>query len=223
MTDDDPTTDRAGDRRAGRLGDRTVAGRLLGQRLGARRPGTLVAGLPRGGAVVAAEVARALGAPLDVVVVRKLGVPWQPELAFGAVGEDGVRVLVPDVVAHVPAEQVEEVTTRERAEVARRARLWRGGRPHQVTGRDVVLVDDGIATGATAEAAVRVVRARGAAHLVLAVPVVARGTAERLRGLVDELVTLHEPTALGSVGCWYDDFTQVDDDTVRALLSGQDR
>lgn len=207
-----------------RLRDRVHAGRLLGERLATapQQPGTLVAGLPRGGVVVAAEVARALSAPLDVVVVRKLGVPWHPELAFGAVGEDDVRVLVPEVVGRVDEEQVEQVSARERAEVARRARAWRGVRPQPVAGRSVVLVDDGIATGATAEAAVQVLRARGVEHLVLAVPVVVRSTAARLRGLVEELVALHEPTALGAVGAWYDDFTQVDDDTVRALLADRE-
>jgi putative phosphoribosyl transferase len=208
--------------------DRGHAGDLLAALLrdhlaehlhGAGPGGTVVVALPRGGVAVAAPVAHALAVPLDVVVVRKLGVPWQPEVAVGAVGEGGVRVLNPDVVDLVSAADLEAMTRTEQAEVAARVAAWRGRRTgHEVAGRTVVLVDDGIATGATARAAVQVLRASGAARIVLAIPVVAQDTAERLRPLVDDLVALVEPAELWSVGAWYDDFTQVDDSQVRALL-----
>ncbi|MGJ7439741.1 phosphoribosyltransferase [Aquipuribacter sp. MA13-6] len=209
-------------RRPGRWRDRAHAGALLAERLVhtvGPEDDVVVVGLPRGGVVVAAPVARALRAPLDVVVVRKLGVPWQPEVAFGAVGEGGVEVLNPDVVAAVPADQVDAVRAREQAEVDRRARAWRGaGTGPDLGGRTVVVVDDGVATGATARAAVQVLRARGVARLVLATPVVARGTAAWLRRELDDLVALREPGDLGSVGAWFDDFTQVPEAEVRSLL-----
>lgn len=179
----------------------------------------VVAGLPRGGVPVAAEVARELGAPLDVVVVRKLGVPWQPELALGAVGEGGVRVLNPEIARLVPTEDVEALTRRASAEVDRRVAAWRGPHaPHGLEGRTVVLVDDGIATGATVRAAIAVLRASGAARIVLAVPVAAKDVVARLRPLVDDLVCLSEPVELYAVGAWYADFRQVDDAEVRQLL-----
>lgn len=208
--------------------DRAHAGDLLARRLsedrGTRLGGddlshVVVVGLPRGGVAVAAPVAHALAVPLDVVVVRKLGVPWQPEVAAGAVGEGGVRVLNPDVVGLLSTADLEAGTRTEQAEVAARVAAWRGRRTgNEVAGRTVVLVDDGIATGATARAAVQVLRALGAARIVLAVPVVARDTAEQLRPLVDDLVALVEPEELWAVGAWYDDFTQVDDAQVRTML-----
>jgi putative phosphoribosyl transferase len=179
----------------------------------------VVCGLPRGGVPVAAEVAAVLEAPLDVVVVRKLGLPWQPELAIGAVGEGGVRAVNPDVAGLVAPQVVERLATAETAEVERRVRAWRGSGPgHALRGRTVVLVDDGIATGATVRAAVSVLRAAGVRSVVLAVPVAVQQVAERLRREVDQLVCLAEPGELGSVGSWYVDFDQVTDDEVRLLL-----
>ncbi|MFJ8789856.1 phosphoribosyltransferase family protein [Streptomyces sp. NPDC102462] len=205
-----------------RFEDRTDAGRRLARRLEPLR-GTdvIVLGLPRGGVPVAYEVARELAAPLDVLVVRKLGVPWQPELGFGAIGEGDVRVLNDDVVADTglgPGE-LTAVEESERAELERRLHRYRAGRdPVPVPGRTVVIVDDGVATGATAEAACRVVRHAGAARIVLAVPVGAQHTLDRLRGVADQVVCLETPRHLGAVGAWYHDFTQTGDDEVATLL-----
>jgi putative phosphoribosyl transferase len=203
-----------------RFRDRAQAGAMLAQRLTeANLKDVVVAGLPRGGVVVAAEVAHNLGAPLDIVVVRKLGVPWQPELALGAVGEGGVRVLNPEIARLVSAEEVEALTARASDEVARRVMAWRGEKTgHEVADRTIVLVDDGIATGATVRAAIAVLRARRAARIILAVPVVAQDVAELLRPLVDDLIALKEPSDLYAVGAWYADFRQVDDAEVRTLL-----
>ncbi len=206
-----------------RFEDRTDAGRRLARRLeDLRGQDVVVLGLPRGGVPVAYEVARELGAPLDVLVVRKLGVPWQPELGFGAVGEQGVRVLNDDVLDEVglsPARQA-EVERTERAELDRRVQRYRAGRrPVPVTGRTAVVVDDGLATGATAEAACRVVRSQGAARVVLAVPVGPEQTVSRLRRAADEVICLYVPRHLGSVGFWYDDFGQTGDTEVTDLLA----
>ncbi|MGY1782596.1 phosphoribosyltransferase family protein [Geodermatophilus sp. SYSU D01036] len=202
--------------------DRTDAGRRLAPRLEhLRGRDVVVLGLPRGGVPVAAEVARHLHAPLDVLVVRKLGVPARPELAMGAVGEGGVEVLNDDVLARAgvgPAE-LAAVERRERAEVGQRAVRFRGDRsPVPLTGRTAVVVDDGIATGATARAACRIARAHGAARVVLAVPACSPSTAERLRREVDELVVLTTPADFVAVGQVYDDFRAVPDDEVVALL-----
>ncbi|MGE3286841.1 MAG: phosphoribosyltransferase [Pseudonocardia sp.] len=202
--------------------DRSDAGRRLAERLQHLRTGDVVVlGLPRGGVPVAFEVARALGAPLDVILVRKLGVPFEPELAMGAVGEGDALVLNEAVLrrAHVGEAQLARIEQRARTEIARRARLFRGDRPRlPLAGRTAVLVDDGVATGATARAACRVVRAQGAARVVLAVPVCAPDSAAELRGEVDELVCLEAPERFVSVGRAYADFPQVPDDVVVDLL-----
>jgi putative phosphoribosyl transferase len=202
--------------------DRTDAGRLLGGRVHQLRGrDVVVLGLPRGGVPVAAEVARALGAPLDVVIVRKLGVPSQPELAVGAVGEDAMLVVNERVAGRVHLSEAElaELQRRGREEVQRRARWLRGDRPRQpLAGKIAVVVDDGIATGSTARAACRVVRAQGAARVVLATPVCAPETARMLRSEVDEVVCLETPAWFGAVGQYYVDFRQTSDDEVVELL-----
>lgn len=206
--------------------DRADAGRRLADRLDALRgQDVVVLGLPRGGVPVAFEVAAALGAPLDVIVVRKLGVPTQPELAMGAVGEDGALVVNRDVLAvtGVSSSALADAERRERAEVAERAGRFR---PHRsrvpLEGRTALLVDDGIATGATARAACRVARAHGAARVVLAVPVCSPRTAEALRGEVDELVVLESPAGFTAVGQAYVDFRPVPDEEVLDLLQRAD-
>lgn len=204
--------------------DRDEAGRRLGAALLARvaqsRP--LVLGLPRGGAPVAAAVARALSAPLDVLVVRKVGVPDQPELAMGAVAAGGVEARNAQVLALLPgaARQFEAVAARERAEVARRERVYRGTRPPlELAGRTIVLVDDGIATGSTMEAAVRACRAGGAQRVVVAVPVAAPESLAALEPLADAIVCLMQPAAFVAVGRWYDSFPQLEDEDVCRCLA----
>jgi putative phosphoribosyl transferase len=203
--------------------DRREAGRRLAERLsGLRASSPLVLGLPRGGVPVAFEVANALGAPLDVLVVRKLGVPFQPELGMGAVGEDGVRVLNPDVLrqAGVTETQLAAVEARERAEVEERAVRLRRGRPAiPVQGRTVVIVDDGLATGGTARAAVQVARARGADRVVLAVPVAPPDTVAALRRDADDIVAVETPEPFFAIGGWYSDFSPTSDDEVVQLLA----
>jgi predicted phosphoribosyltransferase len=171
---------------------------------------------------VAAVVAEALGAPLDVIVVRKLGVPSQPELGMGAVGEDGVIVRTEPVIqaARVTPEQFDAVVVREREEVARRAERFRGSRaPVSLAGRTVIVVDDGIATGGTARAALEVVRVQGARRVVLAVPVAPPDTLRELESVADEVVCLHAPRWFQAVGQHYTDFTQTSDADVIALLN----
>ncbi|MFI8081300.1 phosphoribosyltransferase family protein [Kitasatospora sp. NPDC086009] len=203
--------------------DRTDAGRRLAELLGhLRGPGTVVVALPRGGVPVAAEVAAALGAPLDICVIRKLGVPRQPELGMGAIGEDGVRVLNDEVIrlVGVTPGQLSDVELRERAELERRARRYRGGRPpEELRGRTVVVVDDGIATGSTARAACVIVRARGAARVVLAVPVAPEDWTDRLAGIADELVCVGTPSPFFAIGEFYGDFSQTGDDEVLRHLA----
>jgi putative phosphoribosyl transferase len=200
--------------------DRVDAGRRLAERLThlAGRP-LVVLGLPRGGVPVAFEVARALGAPLDVLLVRKLGVPFQPELAMGAIGEDGVRVLNDDVItaAGVDPDEVTAVDGRERVELDRRVAAYRGGRPRvPLDGRTAVVVDDGLATGATARAACRVAREHGASHVVLAVPVAppACGAIDD----ADEVVWVATPEPFFAIGQFYEDFSQLSDADVTACL-----
>lgn len=184
-------------------------------------PDAVVLGLPRGGLPVAVEVSAALGAPLDVFCVRKLGVPGYPELALGAVATGGVRVLNDDVLASVPdvdAEAVDAITDRELAELRRRETAYRGNRPPlDLAHRTAILVDDGLATGATMRAAVRAAR-HHAARVVVAAPVSSWQAASRLETEADEVVVVHVPKRLGAVGAYYDDFRQVSDDEVRALL-----
>ncbi|MFD9289353.1 phosphoribosyltransferase family protein [Streptomyces sp. NPDC060030] len=203
--------------------DRTDAGRRLAVALGhLSRRDPVVLGLPRGGVPVAYEVAQALGAPLDVIVVRKLGVPYHPELGFGAIGEGGVRVISEEIVRRtgVGEKDLVAVERAEEAELVRRAHAYREGRPRlPLKGRAVVVVDDGVATGATARAACQVVRAQGAAHVVLAVPVASPDVAAGLREDVDEVVCLSTPSFFSAVGEWYRDFSQTSDEEVVALLA----
>ncbi|MDX3058178.1 phosphoribosyltransferase family protein [Streptomyces sp. NE06-03E] len=203
--------------------DRTDAGRQLAEALRhLERRDPVVLGLPRGGVPVAYEVARALGAPLDVIVVRKLGVPYRPELGFGAIGEGGARVISDEIVRHagVREKDLEAVERAEEAELLRRAQTYREGRPRlPLEGRTVVVVDDGVATGATARAACQVVRAQGASHVVLAVPVASPDVAARLREDVDEVVCLSTPHLFSAVGEWYRDFSQTSDEEVVSLLA----
>jgi predicted phosphoribosyltransferase/dienelactone hydrolase len=205
-----------------RFANRRDAGRRLADMTAAlREEHPVVLGLPRGGVPVAAEVARALGAPLDVLIVRKLGVPHHPELGMGAVGEGGTRVLNEAVVraARVTEGELAAVEAAELREVERRAQRYRGRRPMEpVRGRTVIIVDDGLATGGTARAAVETVRNLGAARVVLAVPVAAPEAARLLAAVGDEVIALHTPRSLLSIGEWYADFSQTSDEEVVALL-----
>ena len=202
--------------------DREEAGRRLASRLEhLRGQSAVVLGLPRGGVPVAFQVARALDAPLDVIVVRKLGVPEQPELAMGAVGEGGVRVINRQVVrtAGVSEKVLAAVAERERSEVEVRAARYRARWPRcGLHGRTAVVVDDGIATGATARAACQVARAHGAARVVLAVPVAPPGWHARIDGDADEMVCLETPAVFFAIGQYYGNFTQVSDGEVLDCL-----
>ncbi len=182
----------------------------------------VVLGLPRGGIPVAARVAARLHAPLDLLVVRKLGLPSQPELAMGAIGEDGARVLEQSVIrqAGVTDEQLATVEANERLEIQRRAERYRDGRAAvPIAGRVVVIVDDGIATGSTALAAIQIARHRDAARIVLATPVAATQTARELASVVDELVCVATPEPFVAVGQFYADFSQTSDEEVASLLA----
>jgi predicted phosphoribosyltransferase len=177
--------------------------------------------LPRGGVVVGYEVARALGAPLDIVVARKLGTPGRPELALGAIAPGGTYVLNEDVVGwlDISEDEIEQTASREAREMERRVRLFCGDRPElALEGRTVILVDDGIATGMTVRAAIEYLHQQEPEHLVLAVPVCAAATAEVLRSEVDDLVCLMTPPELWAIGYWYEDFEQVTDEEVVQLL-----
>ncbi len=202
--------------------DRRDAGRQLAQRLlYLRGRDVVVLGLPRGGVPVAFEVAAALQAPLDVLVVRKLGVPFQPELAFGAIGEDGVRVLNEGVVreAQLDGDDMDAVEREQRAELRRRSERFRGGHDRiSLTGRIAVIVDDGIATGATAKVGCQVARAHGASAVILAVPVGPDDIVARFAGHADEVVCLHTPALFFAVGQGYRNFVQTSDDEVVRLL-----
>ena len=204
--------------------DRADAGRQLLSGLGAYRgrPDLLVLGLPRGGIPVAYEVARGLGAPLDVFVVRKLGVPGQEELAMGAIATGGVRVVNRDVVdaLRIPPDVLDRAAVEETRELERRERSYRGERPEpQVKGRTVILVDDGLATGSTMRAAVAALRQQGPARVIVAVPVAAPSTCAELGREVEEIVCLATPEPFMAVGRFYHDFSQTTDDEVRERLA----
>jgi putative phosphoribosyl transferase len=204
--------------------DRVDAGRELAERLRsyAHRADVLVLALPRGGVPVAFPVAEALHAPLDVFLVRKLGVPGHEELAMGAIATGGVRVLNQDVIdgLGIPERMIETVAAREREELERRERLYRDGRPApMVSGRTVILIDDGLATGATMRAAAAAIRVQQPARLVVAVPVAAPSTCEEFRAEVDEIICARTPEPFYAVGFWYDEFSPTTDEEVRDLLS----
>ena len=204
--------------------DRREAGRLLAEKLAAyaNRPDVLVLALPRGGVPVAYEVARALGPPLDVFVVRKLGVPGYEELAMGAVATGGVRVLNEQLVERlgIPEQMIDAVAARERQELARRERLYRGGRPPpDVRGRTVILVDDGLATGATMHAAIQALRQQHPARIVVAVPTASPETCEEMKAKADDVICAITPEPFNAVGRWYRDFSQTTDEEVGALLA----
>ncbi len=202
--------------------NRVDAGKQLADRLAhLRGQDAVIVGLPRGGVPVAEQVARALGAPLDVILVRKLGVPFQPELGMGAIGEDDVRVVNEEIVrmTRVTPDELEAVEARERAELERRAHRYRSGRSRiPLAGRVVVVVDDGIATGSTAKAACQVARAAGARRVVLAVPVAPSDWTSRLAGAADELMCVDTPRSFSAIGQFYRDFTQTSDEEVIACL-----
>ena len=202
--------------------DRTDAGKQLAGHLAhLRDDDVVVVGLPRGGVPVAEQVALALHAPLDVILVRKLGVPFRPEVGMGAIGEDGVKVLNDEIIrmTHVTAEDLAAVEDRERTELERRAGRYRAGRARvPLAGRVVVVVDDGIATGSTAKAACQVARAAGARRVVLAVPVAPHDWTTRLAGVADELISVSAPRRFSAIGQFYADFSQTGDDEVISCL-----
>jgi predicted phosphoribosyltransferase len=203
--------------------DRREAGRYLAAKLAdyAGRPDMLVLALPRGGVPVAYEVARALNVPLDVFLVRKLGVPGREELAMGAIASGGVRLLNEDVVRalRIPPDVIDQVTATERAELERREREYRGDRPApDVRGKTVILIDDGLATGASMRVAVAALRQRHPARLVVAVPIAAPSTCDEFRNEVDEVICARTPDPFYAVGLWYEDFSQTTDEEVRDLL-----
>jgi len=215
--------DEAPDRK--RFADRRDAGRQLAAELlplAAEQP--LVVGLPRGGVPVADEIAIALGAPLEVFAVRKLGAPHNPEYGIGAIAEDGTRVFDLEALAmlEIDDEALTRIVSRETEELRRRVAAYRGERPlPPLGGRSVIVVDDGVATGVTDTAALRAIRRQRPRHLILAVPVSAPDSAARLREEADELICLIEPPLLQGVGQWYDDFTQVTDAEVIATLGSR--
>ena len=204
--------------------NRTEAGRLLAEKLVkyAGRADVIVLGLPRGGVPVAYEVAKRLGVPLDVFIVRKLGVPGFEELAVGAIASGGVRVLNQDVMRALPNAEptIESITARETAELERREQSYRAGRPApELRDRIVILVDDGLATGATMRAAVKALRHRGAAKIVVAVPVGPPDTCREFEEEADETICASVPEFFQAVGQYYEDFSQTSDDEVRELLA----
>jgi putative phosphoribosyl transferase len=207
-----------------RFKDRRHAGEILGATLARMDPDDpVVYALPRGGVPVGVEVANALDCPLDVLVVRKIGVPFQPELAMGAIAERGVIVRNSDVIsqAMIDEDEFAAVVRHERRELERRVATYRvGAEPVPASGRTALIVDDGLATGSTAQAAVAVLQKMGASEVWVAVPVAPRDTAARLAKTADRVVVLEQPASFGAVGSWYRDFTQTSDDEVRSLLAG---
>jgi predicted phosphoribosyltransferase len=203
--------------------DRADAGRRLASALSkySGQDDLLVLGLPRGGVPVAHQVAKALNAPLDIFLVRKLGVPGQEELAMGAIASGGTVVLNHELVRQIPDANrlIDEVKVREQRELERRERAYRGDRPHpDVHDQTVILVDDGLATGASMRAAAKALRAERPAKIVVAVPVAARETCDSFRDVVDEVVCVATPDPFYAVGMWYEDFSETTDDEVRELL-----
>jgi predicted phosphoribosyltransferase len=203
--------------------NRKEAGKILAEKLReyAGRSDVLVLGLPRGGVPVAYEVARALNAPLDVLIVRKLGVPGQEELGFGAIAADGEIVLNENLVRalHITPEMVRRIVDRETEELNRRDVLYRGGRPFpRVEDKLVIVVDDGLATGSTMRAAIEMLRTKRAGQIIVAVPVGSRDTCEKLDGADALCICATTPEPLYGVGMWYEDFSQTQDDEVRRLL-----
>jgi len=208
--------------------DRRDAGKKLAQKLTAyvRQPNLLILALPRGGVPVAYEVALALNAPLDIFIVRKLGLPGREELAIGAIATGGVRVLNRDIIRtlSIPEEVINFVAKRELREVQRREQLYRGDRPlPDVRDRTIILIDDGLATGASMRAAVSGLRAQGSAQIVVAVPAAAEDVCEAFRAEVDDVVCAITPNPFYGVGRWYDDFSQTTDEEVRMLLEKANR
>lgn len=204
--------------------DRHAAGRQLITQLGdyKNQPNTIVLGLPRGGVVVAAEIAKDLQLPLDIIVTRKIGAPFSKELAIGAISADGATILDEraQTTYDVPASYIAAESELQQQEAQRRVRLYRGKRPPlDLKGKIVLLVDDGLATGLTMEAAVAAVRKQQPAHIVLVAPVGAQAAVERLRSLVDAVVVPHLPVFFGAIGEFYRDFSEVNDDTVIAALA----
>jgi predicted phosphoribosyltransferase len=207
-----------------RFRDRVDAGRQLSVRLAAYadQADVIVLGLPRGGIPVACEVARRLNVPVDAFLVRKLGVPGHPELAMGAIAEGGIEVLSRDLIRSldIPAALVQRIAVRERLELERRDALYRPtGRPADVRGRTVILVDDGLATGSSMQAAILAVRQHAPARVIVAVPVGAQETVDYLRRIADEVVCVVMPEPFNAVGLWYEDFSQTSDEEVRRLLT----
>jgi predicted phosphoribosyltransferase len=204
--------------------DRTEAGRELAEALSdfAGREDVIVLGLPRGGVPVAFEVAKSLKAPLDIFLVRKLGVPGQEELAFGAISTGGVRVFNQAILNSLmlPQETIEQIVSREREELERRERAYRGDRPlPQIEGNVAILVDDGLATGASMRAALSALRGQNPSSIVAAVPTAPPGVCEELGNEVDEVVCIITPEPFGGVGAWYENFAQTTDQEVRDLLA----
>jgi predicted phosphoribosyltransferase len=207
-----------------RFRDRVDAGRVLARKLDRYRgrPDLLVLALPRGGVPVGFEVARELGAPLDVFVVRKLGMPGHEEYAIGAIASGGVRIINEEAITAfgVTDAEIEAVTAAESAELERRERRYRDGRPPpEIAGKTVILVDDGLATGSTMRAAVEALREEGPARLVVAVPTAAPETCHEIGRLVDDMVCAMTPEPFYAVGLWYDDFGQTTDEEVHDLLA----
>jgi putative phosphoribosyl transferase len=209
-----------------RYANRVQAGRYLARSLGkyADRPDVLVLGLPRGGVPVAAEIAKALKVPFDILVVRKLGVPGQEELAMGAIASGGFRVVNKTVVGmlDISDEDIESAAREQLRELERREKAYRGApAPPMIHGRTVILTDDGLATGSTMRAAIEAVRAQQAAHIVVAVPVGAPQTCADLASLADEVVCPHQPHDLQAISLWYEEFPQTSDAEVQALLAAR--